>query len=120
MAVVAGLAVAAYMKYEEKREEYVKALEAYARLPEMPIEITYRKALMGPGLVVAFKNRSTRSLSVAATFTNPTLRQEKAFRVDIPANGVTEFGHREGWAFASGDSIKVVHNEYKPLNVSLP
>jgi hypothetical protein len=86
----------------------------------MPIEISYRKAPMGPGLVVDFKNRSNRSLSVAATFTNPTLHQEKTFRVDVPDNGVKEFGHLEGWAFASGDTIKVAHKEYKPLSVTLP
>ena len=118
--IFVSLAVAAYLSREAKREEYINALEAYARLPEMPVELTYRDAMMGSGLVISLKNRSSRNLSVVATFTNPTLHQEKSFRIDLSAKGFTEFGHIEGWAFASGDNIKIVHNEYKPLTVILP
>lgn len=107
------LAITGYFLREQKRE-------SYARLPEMPLELTYREAMMGPGLVISLKNRSSRNLSVIATFTNPTLNQEKNFRIDFSAKGVTEFGHIEGWAFASGDKIIIAHIDYKPLTVILP
>jgi hypothetical protein len=125
LAVVACLAVvmlaAEYVlktAVEQKHQEV--ALEIYARLPEVPVRVTYRKALVGPSLVAIFDNTSDRSLSLLATFTNPTMHTEHSFRLDIAAHGHKEVGHLEGWAFASGDLIKVTHADYKPLSIKLP
>ncbi len=89
-------------------------------LPQMPIEVKYRPALLGPGLVVAINNTSDRHLSILATFKNPSVNQEKSFRVDVPPRGKTELGHREGWTFASGDQIELSHNDYKPWQGNIP
>lgn len=89
-------------------------------LPPMPIEIKYRSALLGSGLVVAVNNTSDRHLSILATFKNPSLNQEKSFRIDVPPHEKTEVGHREGWAFTSGDSIMLTHNDYKSWKGSIP
>jgi len=111
---------AVYFYKENVREEYERTTEEYEARPEMPVELSYRSALMGAGLVIVIKNTSSRHLSVVATFLNPTLNKEESYRIDISPGSVKEMGHAEGWAFASGDVIKLVHNEYKTKILKLP
>jgi len=82
--------------------------------------VKYRQALTGAGLVLQIKNLSDRNLSILATFKNPTMHQEKSFRVDIGPGKFTEIGHLEGWTFASGDQIAISHNDYNAWNGSVP
>jgi hypothetical protein len=115
-----AIAAFTYSLREGARKEYEQAKAEYEAKPELPIEINYRRALMGPGLVVSFKNASNRHLAVVATFYNPTLKKEDSYRLDLAPQIPQEVGHAEGWAFASGDSIKIIHNEYKTKMVKLP
>jgi len=115
--VVAGFAY--YMK-ELAKKEYERVEAEYAARPELPIEISYRSAILGPGLVAIFKNTGNRHLAVVATFQNPTLKKEENYRLDLAPQSIQEVGHAEGWAFASGDTIKLVHNEYKTKTAKLP
>jgi hypothetical protein len=89
-------------------------------LPPMPVEVQYRKALLGPGLVLAVKNNSARQLSIVAMLNNPSLHQDRTFRMDIAAHGTTELGSRDGWTLASGDTIKLTHADYQPWQGSIP
>lgn len=122
--VAGGLTLFGYVMNAKARDEYQRAhiakLEAYARLPDLPLNVAYRKAFTGPGLVVALKNNSGRALAVAATFKNPTLGTEQTFRVDVPPMGTREMGHLEGWTFASGDTITIKHADYKTGVFTLP
>lgn len=111
---------AAYFYKESVYKEYERTVKEYEARPEMPVELSYRSALMGPGLVITLKNISSRHLSVVATFLNPTLIKEENYRIDIAPSSVKEIGHVEGWAFASGDVIKLIHNEYKTKIRKLP
>ena len=113
-------AVAAYFYNESVRKEYEEITQKYEARPEMPIDISYRKAWTGPGLVIVLKNISSRDLSVVATFLNPTLNKNTSYRIDISPSSAKEIGHAEGWAFASGDVIKLVHNDYKTKTLKLP
>jgi hypothetical protein len=118
--VSAWVCIAIFMDYQRAGDRAAQAAEAAARLPAMPVSIAYRKAVMGPGLVVIFKNQTQRSLSLSATFTNPTLHQQQTFRVDLAPMGSREVGHLEGWNFASGDTVKLAHADYKPMLITLP
>jgi hypothetical protein len=88
--------------------------------PEMPVAISYRKAMTGRGLVVTFRSVSPRHLAVAVTLTNPSLNQQKQYRIDLAPGQASELGHLEGWTFASGDKIEIRHNEYRPSNLVIP
>jgi len=107
-----------FSKSEETKEKAAARVEQSK--PDLPIALAYRAAITGPGLVVSLKNTSNRSLAVLMTVANATTKQEKTFRLDISPQQTTEVGHLEGWTFASGDSVKVVHAEYKPLLRKLP
>jgi hypothetical protein len=88
--------------------------------PPMPVEVGFRKALLGPGLVLDVSNNSDRQLSVLVDLANPTTKQEKSFRMDIAAHDMSELGHAEGWALASGDAIRISHHDYKSWTGSVP
>ena len=121
--VLAAVGLVNYQNYSARKvalEKQQATLEAYQRLPDMPVLVHYRQALMGAGLVASFRNTSARDLAVLATFTNPTLNQSKTFRLDLAPGQTREIGHLEGWTFASGDTIKLTHNDYKALTVKLP
>lgn len=122
IAMIFGLGFIGFDVYRIQKESEIieKELAEYAARPEMPIEISYRSAILGPGIVAIFKNVSGRHLAVVATFSNPTLKKTQSYRLDLSPNNILEFGHSEGWVFASGDTVGITHNDYKNLNVVIP
>ena len=119
-ALVIFVFIQGIMETNEQQERLDSEIARINSLPEMPIQVTYREALMGSGLVSSFKNTSNRHLSVLVALENPSMNQSKSIRLDLAPGQVTEIGHMEGWAFSSGDKISVTHNEYRPENVSIP
>lgn len=89
-------------------------------LPLLPVEIGFRDALTGPGLVLQVKNTSDQAIVTLVTLNNPTMRQEQSFRLDIPANGTTEVGHKEGWVLAHGDTLKIFNEQFQSWSGSIP
>ncbi len=108
------------METNEKTKIVEAEIARLKSLPEMPILIKYREALMGAGLVGSFQNTSNRHLSVLVALENPSMNQAKNFRLDLAPGEVKEIGHLEGWVFSSGDKISITHHEYQPENVSIP
>jgi hypothetical protein len=88
--------------------------------PDVPLRLALRSSAMGKGKVVVFKNMTTRSLSVAATFRNPALNMEKAFRLDFAPDEEKPFGHLEGWQFESGDEITLVNQQFETKKIKVP
>ncbi len=118
MLIALGVVVFVFSRSDERKAEAAARVEQSK--PDLPIALTYRGAITGPGLVISLKNNSNRSLAVLMTVANATTKQVKTFRLDISPQQTTEVGYLEGWTFASGDSVKVVHAEYKPLLRKLP
>lgn len=88
--------------------------------PEMPLKVSYRKAVLRPGLVLSMQNQSDRHLAVVLTVANSTTKQERSFRVDVSPKQTAEVGHLEGWTFASGDTLRIVHTDYRTWQGNLP
>ena len=89
-------------------------------LPPLPVEVGYRSALIGDGLVLKVKNISSRTLTILATLSNPTLNTEKTYNLTTAPNEVSEIGHLEGWVLVSGDNIELSNSEYKSWQGSIP
>lgn len=89
-------------------------------LPPLPVEVKYRSAMLGPGMVLQVKNTSDRPLFAVVTLKNPTTHEEKSFRIDMPNNGSAEIGHREGWTLASGDTFEVFNEAFQTWKGSIP
>ncbi|MEY8689434.1 MAG: zinc-ribbon domain-containing protein [Leptothrix sp. (in: b-proteobacteria)] len=99
---------------------YSAKSEREANLPIMPVEVKFRPALVGPGLVLIVNNTSDRYLSFIVNIKNPTTKSEQTYRVDAAPHQAAEVGHKEGWILASGDELKILHNEYKEWQGSIP
>jgi len=116
------IAIIGYLLVERAdiQERFRIEVEKIVRLPEMPIDVTYREAYMGDGLVAQFTNTSGKHLSVVVALHNTSIDYDKSYRLDLAPWETKELGHFEGWAFASGDTISVLSSQYKTKNVRMP
>jgi hypothetical protein len=80
--------------------------------PAMPVTVQERKALLGPGKVVLITNVSNSELSVLATFTSTATHATTSKQLVIEPHKVAEIGYAQGWAFASGDMIRLSNISY--------
>lgn len=108
-AIIVGL-----LWYSQSREYKEQSL------PALPIEVKFRNALLGTGLVLDVRNNSGKTLMVVTTLKNLTTHQEKTFRLDIPARHTGDIGHLEGWILASGDQIEIANASYQTWRGSIP
>ena len=86
----------------------------------LPVKVSYRDALLGPGYVAQFRNESPRYLAVVVSVKNPTTGQTVNSRLDLPPEQLVEIGHAEGWTFVSGDTITLEHTDYRDWVGSIP
>jgi hypothetical protein len=89
----------------------------------IPIGISFRKAILGNGLVLTIKSKCNHELSLFIKVKNEEAKEEKSFKVVLPSVnsfGTTEIGHKEGWAFSKGEKISIQCNEYEPINIVVP
>lgn len=89
-------------------------------LPPLPVEVKYRSALLGPGMVLQVQNTSDHPLFAVVKLRNPTTGVEKSFRIDMSSKGSAEIGHKEGWVLASGDTFEFVNEGFRSWQGSIP
>lgn len=89
-------------------------------LPPIPIEVRFREALVGPGMVLRVKNKVDRDLVALVKLRNPTTQEEKSFRLDIAGSGYSEIGHVEGWVLAHGDEISIFNSSFRTWVGTIP
>jgi hypothetical protein len=89
-------------------------------LPALPVVINFRSSILGKGLVAVIENTSDRYLSVVLSVRNPTLSMAKRFKLELDPKSSTDFGHMEGWQFASGDEVGLYNDEFGALKITVP
>ena len=93
---------------------------AAATKPALPVVVSFRSSLLGKGLVAVIENTSDRYLTVILAVRNPTLSTVRRFKLDLEPKSTTDFGHLEGWQFASGDEVGLFNDEFGALKVMVP
>lgn len=88
--------------------------------PELPITLHFRKSFWGKGLVAEIENTSDQFLTLVLSVRNPTLATAKRFEIQLKGGGDLDFGHDEGWQFASGDEVGIYHSNFKALKAIVP
>ena len=88
--------------------------------PSIPVTAHFRSSFLGRGIVAVLENTSDRHLTVVMNVRNPTLARLRRFTLEIPPHGSEDFGHMEGWQFASGDELVLFHNDFNALRVVVP
>ena len=88
--------------------------------PALPVVVSFRSSILGKGLVAVLDNTSDRYLTVTLVARNPTLASARRFTVELAPRAKAEFGHLEGWQFASGDELALFHDAYAELRLPVP
>jgi multidrug efflux pump subunit AcrA (membrane-fusion protein) len=101
-----------------KESDYQAA--AAAAKPALPLLVSFRSSILGKGLVAVIENTSDRYLTVVLSVRNPTLSTAKRFKLELEPKSSTDFGHLEGWQFASGDEVALFNDEFGPLRLTVP
>ena len=100
-----------------RESDYQSALAAK---PPLPVVVGFRTSMLGKGLVAVIENTSDRYLSVLLTVRNPTRSVAKRFTLELGPRAGTDFGHLEGWQFASGDEVALFNDDFGALRLSVP
>ena len=100
-----------------KESDYQTAISAK---PGLPVVVNFRESMLGRGLVAVIRNNSDRYLTVVLSVRNPTLYTVKRFKLDLEPQSSTDFGHLEGWQFASGDEFALFNDEFAALRLNVP
>jgi hypothetical protein len=93
---------------------------AAASKPSLPLVVGFRSSMLGKGLVAVIENTGDRYLTVVLSVRNPTLSTVKRFTLELGPRSSTDFGHLEGWQFASGDEVGLFNDEFAALRLSVP
>ncbi len=93
---------------------------AVAAKPALPVVVGFRSSMLGKGLVAEIENTSDRYLTVILAVRNPTLSTARRFKLDLEPRSRTDFGHLEGWQFASGDEVGLFNDEFGALKLTVP
>jgi hypothetical protein len=101
-----------------QKESDVQA--AAAAKPALPVVVGFRSSMLGQGLVAVIENTSDRYLTVVLAVRNPTLSTVKRFKLELDPRSSTDFGHMEGWQFASGDEVGLFNDEFGALKITVP
>jgi hypothetical protein len=88
--------------------------------PELPVTLHFRKSFWGKGLVAVIENTSDQYLTLVLSVRNPTLATAKRFTIQLKGRDDLDFGHDDGWQFASGDEVGIYHNNFKALKAIVP
>lgn len=91
-----------------------------ANLPEIPVRVSFRKALLGSGNVAAFQNSASETVAVTANIERPSTGQSRIFNLTIDPHLTKEIGELEGWAFISGDTVTLTQGNHKSLHIQAP
>jgi hypothetical protein len=88
--------------------------------PALPVVVGFRSSMLGKGLVAVIENTSDRYLTVVLAVRNPTLSTVRRFQLTLDPRSSTDFGHLEGWQFASGDEVGIFNDEFGALKITVP
>jgi septal ring factor EnvC (AmiA/AmiB activator) len=91
-----------------------------ASMPELPVSVTFRSSVLGHGKVAIFSNRSKADMAIVVGIVDAATHGQHAYRLNVNAGRVTQFGANEGYAFEPGDRMLLTHDGFKPLMASVP
>jgi len=93
---------------------------AEATQPELPVQVSFRPAWMGQGMVATFRNVGTEQLTLMVEFRDPNLRTSRDFAIVVNAGASADVGHPQGWLVNSGQSVRVAASGYKSVTAFAP
>jgi hypothetical protein len=93
---------------------------ADATQPELPVQVSFRPAWMGQGMVASFRNVGGQQLTLMVEFRDSNLHASRDFALVVDAGGTAEVGHPQGWLVNSGQSVRVSASGFKSVTAFAP
>lgn len=87
-----------------------------SKKPELPVTLSLRKAMMGPGYVAIFNTTVKEPVSVLAILKSAALGTTKQFELHLNPMAPTELGHLEGATIEAGDTITLENSHYSSIS----
>lgn len=86
----------------------------------LPVDVTFRAGRPGTGFIAQIDNHSGDAIIVDVQIERAWTNESTTVQIDIPARGMSEIGAGNGWAFASGDTMKISGGTYRGLTLRVP
>lgn len=93
---------------------------AAATQPDLPVQVSFRPAWMGQGMVASFRNVGSQQLTLMVEFRDPNRHSSRDFALVVEAGASADVGHAEGWLVNSGQSVRVAASGYKSVTAFAP
>lgn len=104
-------------KLQETSAQLSAASSKLARKPAMPVKVSFRQALLGPGYVAVFNTTIKQDFPILVTVKSKALGISQNFKLRLSYVATRELGHSEGATIEAGDEVIVENNNYSPLVV---
>ncbi len=104
-------------RLSESSSQLTNAQAELARMPQMPVKVTFRKAMTGPGMVAMFETTVKQDIPVVVTHYNKALAMPQQFRLNLSQTRQSPLGYAEGAPLEIGEELLVENNNYEPLKV---
>ena len=89
-------------------------------VPDLPVEVSFRPAMMHESRVARFTNIGERTLSMEVVLIDQSRDVTRDFRLVLQPGQTSEIGWMEGWAFVKDEQIHLSHPEFKTKYVTVP
>ena len=104
---------------ERLKAENAQLKAELAKKPVLPVKMSLRKAMMGPGYVAIFNTTVKNPVPVLVTVKSAALGTAKKFELHLNPNTPAELGHLEGAVIENGDSITLENNNYSSASFTV-
>lgn len=108
------------LSQSEDQTSQLQGKVAQESKPDLPITVSYRRAVLGGGLVALIRNNSRQPLEVSAMFGNPDTGSGTRRDIVLAAQQIMQLGHIQGWTFAPGQRVLLYNAKYRPYQGVVP
>jgi hypothetical protein len=107
------------LEAERQVTAQVKTLQQESK-PDLPVTVSFRRAILGGGLVARFRNNTALQLEIAALFISPSTGQRSQTQLVLGPGQTQEVGSLQGWQFIAGQQIQLSNTGFRPIVISVP
>jgi len=108
-------ATAAQSTAEQQQLQTTEEKLAAEARPDLPVNLTFRKALLSAGLVGVFRNTSSKELEFTIDLESAATGRHIRKAVVLNPNAIMQIGAHEGWPFAPGQRYSLNNPAFRPV-----
>lgn len=103
------------VQVEQQRQPDGATPAAAAVRQDLPVRLSFHRAMFGSGEVAVLQNLSDDDLEVTLEVRSPADGAHARKRVLIGARGMARVGAAQGWLFSAGQVVTLNSAKYRPL-----